>query len=125
MFDFLTLLLAAGGGFFGAAIGGLHAFIFTGFMGLVGMAIIWPAAVPKFLTYVAFGPVFGPHIAFAGGVAAAAYAARQSKDVGGKDIGIALVSHGPAGRAWSSARCSGCSATSCRPASPRSPASAH
>jgi hypothetical protein len=47
---------------------------------------------PEFLNYVAFGPVFGPHIAFAGGVAAAAYAARQSEDVGGKDIGIALVS---------------------------------
>jgi len=92
MFDFLTLLLAAGGGFFGAAIGGLHAFIFTGFMGLVGMAIIMAGGSPEFLNYVAFGPVFGPHIAFAGGVAAAAYAARQSEDVGGKDIGIALVS---------------------------------
>ena len=92
MFDVLALLLAAGGGFFGAAIGGLHAFIFTGFMVLVGMAIVMAGGSPEFLNYVAFGPVFGPHIAFAGGVAAAAYAARQSKDVGGKDIGIALVS---------------------------------
>jgi hypothetical protein len=91
MFDLLTLLIAAGGGFFGAAIGGLHAFIFTGFMGLVGMGIILAGGSPEFLNYVAFGPAFGPHIAFAGGVAAAAYAARQSKDVGGKDIGIALV----------------------------------
>ena len=31
-FDVLALLLAAGGGFFAAAIGALHAFIFTGFM---------------------------------------------------------------------------------------------
>jgi hypothetical protein len=92
MFDLLTLLIAAGGGFFGAAIGGLHAFIFTGFMVLVGSAIIMAGGSPEFLNYVAFGPAFGPHIAFAGGVAAAAYAARQSTDVGGKDIGIALVS---------------------------------
>ena len=56
------------------------------------MAIIMAGGSPEFLNYVAFGPVFGPHIAFAGGVAAAAYAARQSEDVGGKDIGIALVS---------------------------------
>ena len=46
-FDVLTLLLAAGGGFFAAAIGGLHAFIFTGFMGLVGMAIIMAGGRPS------------------------------------------------------------------------------
>ena len=40
----------------------------------------------------AFGPLFGPHIAFAGGVAAVAYAARTGKDVGGKDIGVPLIS---------------------------------
>src|SRR5918997_1388275 len=89
MFDFLTLLVAAGGGLFGAAIGGLHAFIFTGFVVLVGMAIVLAGGSPEFLNYVAFGPAFGPHIAFAGGVAAAAYAARVSKDIGGKDIGAA------------------------------------
>jgi hypothetical protein len=92
MFDFLSFLLAAGGGFFGAAIGGLHAFIFTGFMVFIGMAIVLAGGSPEFLNYVAFGPVFGPHVGFAGGVAAAAYAARVTKDVGGKDIGIALVS---------------------------------
>lgn len=91
MFDFLTFLLAAGGGFFGAAIGGLHAFIFTGFAVFIGEAIVLAGGSPEFLNFVAFGPVFGPHIAFAGGVAAAAYAARESKDVGGKDIGVALV----------------------------------
>ena len=91
MFDLLTLLTAAGGGFLGAAIGGLNAFIFTGAMVLIGMAIVLAGGSPEFLNYVAFGPIFGPHIAFAGGVAAVAYAARQSKDVGGKDIGVALV----------------------------------
>ena len=91
-FDVLALLLAAGGGFFAAAIGALHAFIFTGFMGIAGLAIAMAGAGTNFLTFVAFGPVFGPHIAFAGGVAAAAYAARTGKDVGGKDIGVPLIS---------------------------------
>lgn len=91
-FDVLTLLLAAGGGFFAAAIGALHAFIFTGFMGVTGLAIAMAGGGTDFLTFVAFGPVFGPHIAFAGGVAAAAYAARVSRDIGGKDIGVPLIS---------------------------------
>ena len=82
-FDVLALLLAAGGGFFAAAIGALHAFIFTGFMGIAGLAIAMAGAGTNFLTFVAFGPsTFGQHIAFAGGVAAAAYAARTGKDVG-------------------------------------------
>lgn len=93
MFSVFSLLLAAGGGFFAAAIGGLHAFIFTGFMVLAGHAIILAGGAPDFLGTVAFGPVFGPHISFAGGVAAVAYAARvtKSKDVGGKDIGVPLI----------------------------------
>ena len=40
MFDTLSLLLAAGGGFFAAAIGALHAFIFTGFSVIAGMSIL-------------------------------------------------------------------------------------
>ena len=92
-FDVLALLLAAGGGFFAAAIGALHAFIFTGFVVLAGQAILDGRRVgTDFLTFVAFGPLFGPHIAFAGGVAAVAYAARTDKDVGGKDIGVPLIS---------------------------------
>jgi hypothetical protein len=91
MFDVFALLLAFGGGFFAAAIGALHGFIFTGFMVLAGHAIMLAGGSPDFLGNVAFGPVFGPHISFAGGVAACAYAARISKDVGGKDIGVPLI----------------------------------
>jgi hypothetical protein len=91
MFDVLSLLLAAGGGFFAAAIGGLHAFIFTGFAVLAGQAILMAGGTGDFLSYAAFGPLFGPHIAFAGGVAAVAYAARTGKEVGGKDIGVPLI----------------------------------
>ncbi len=92
MFDVVSLLLALGGGFFAAAIGALHSFIFTGFMVIAGTGIILSGGSADFLTTVAFGPVFGPHIAFAGGVAAAAYAARRTKDVGGKDIAVPLIS---------------------------------
>jgi len=93
MFDVFSLILAFGGGFFAAAIGGLHGFIFTGFMVLAGHAIILAGGSPDFLGTVAFGPVFGPHISFAGGVAAVAYAARNARntDVGGKDIGVPLI----------------------------------
>lgn len=92
-FDLLNLILAAGGGFFGAAIGGLPAFIFTGFAVLVGQAIALTTGSTDFLGFVAFGPVFGPHISFAGGVAAAAYAARRGTgEVGGKDIVLPLAS---------------------------------
>ena len=90
-FDVMALLLAAGGGFFAAAIGGLHAFIFTGFAVLAGQAILMGGGSGDFLSFVAFGPLFGPHIAFAGGVAAVAYAARTSNEVGGKDIGVPLI----------------------------------
>jgi hypothetical protein len=90
-FDLLALLLAAGAGFFAAAIGALHAFIFTGFMVLTGSAIAIAGGGTGFLGLVAFGPVFGPHVGFASGVAAAAYAARRTKDIGGKDIGVPLI----------------------------------
>lgn len=49
------LLVAAGGGFFGAAIGGLHAFVFTGLMALVGSAIAVAGGGTGFLDDVALG----------------------------------------------------------------------
>ncbi|MFB6150776.1 MAG: hypothetical protein ABEJ40_03130 [Haloarculaceae archaeon] len=103
------VLAAIGGGAFGAAVGALPAFCFTGFMVIVGEAanvlkgelggvIDFPAGeVGIGITgSVAFGPVFGPHISFAGGVAAAAYAAKHGKMQSGfdyhnaKDITYAL-----------------------------------
>jgi len=87
--EFIYLLLAAfGGGAFGAAIGALPAFCFTGFAVIAGEAAnllqitgaegasveLGAAGVTG---SIGFGSVFGPHIAFAGGAAAAAYAAKQ------------------------------------------------
>jgi hypothetical protein len=82
--DLLLLLIAAfGGGAFGAALGALPAFCFTGFAVLAaeGARLLSGGSdaldAPGILGAIAFGPVFGPHVAFAGGVAAAAYAARK------------------------------------------------
>ena len=89
--DFAAILGAAAGGFFGAAIGGLHAFIFTGFMVLTGFGILAATGDAGFIGDIAFGPVFGPHIAFAGGVAAIAYA-RRRYGANARDIALPLVS---------------------------------
>jgi hypothetical protein len=94
----LALLLAAfAGGLFGAAIGGLPAFIFTGFAVLLGVAAglggseFNVLAGPDDPRGIAFGVVFGPHISFAGAVAAAAFAARRGDIEDGKDIATPLA----------------------------------
>lgn len=91
-FELLDFLASAGGGAFGAAIGALQAFIFTGFLVLAGVtgAVGGGDAI---LDFWAFGPIFGPHVSFAGGVAAVAYAARRGYgDIKGNDIVTPLIS---------------------------------
>jgi hypothetical protein len=84
----IFLLIAAfAGGAFGAAIGALPAFCFTGFAVIAGEAAnlvgIEGAETSISITNasvtgtVGFGAVFGPHISFAAGAAAAAYAAKK------------------------------------------------
>ena len=86
--DFLLLIIAAfAGGAFGAALGALPAFCFTGFMVIAGQAVailrgnivgqLGELTATGVTGAVAFGPVFGPHVSFAGGAAAAAYAAKS------------------------------------------------
>jgi hypothetical protein len=107
--QFAYLLIASfAGGAFGAAIGALPAFCFTGFAVIAGEAANQlgvtdgsgvELGVSGLTNLVGFGPVFGPHIAFAGGAAAAAYAAKKDGamyELGdgdyhlGKDIAYAL-----------------------------------
>jgi len=86
------LMAAFAGGAFGAAIGALPAFIFTGFLVMLGEAVkilagdlsgiagVDPALLKQsaaITDQLGFGPVFGPHISFAGGAAASAYAAKK------------------------------------------------
>ena len=53
----------------GAAVGASAAFIFTGLFVLIGVAIAAGGGGREFIGGVAFGPLLGPHISFAGGVA--------------------------------------------------------
>lgn len=72
--NWIYLILAAfAGGAFGASIGALPAFIFTGFMVVAGEA----GGLDGVTGSIAFGAFFGPHVSFAGGAAASAYAAKQ------------------------------------------------
>ena len=103
------LIAAFAGGAFGAAIGALPAFCFTGFaviageaanlLGLSGAGGDIALGTAGVTGLVGFGPVFGPHISFAAGAAAAAYAAKQDGAMYepgdgdyhlGKDIAYAL-----------------------------------
>jgi hypothetical protein len=97
LFDPMMLLAALAGGAFGAALGALPAFIFTGFLVIAGQtaqfvtntlsesaigdAVIGSGAITGMI---AFGPIFSPAISFAGGAAATAYAA----DRGYMDFGF-------------------------------------
>jgi hypothetical protein len=90
--DLVVLTIAAlAGGAFGASLGALPSFIFTGFVVFLGegLAILERSiggVVPDVgagelatgvTGVIGFGMVTGPHVAFAGGVAATAYAGKK------------------------------------------------
>ncbi|RYJ19563.1 hypothetical protein ELS19_00795 [Halogeometricum borinquense] len=91
----VLFITALAGGAFGAAIGALPAFIFTGFVVFLGEGLailegnlatlsgIPGGEVATGLTgVIGFGAITGPHIAFAGGVAASAYAGKKYPEMG-------------------------------------------
>ena len=85
----LLFITALAGGALGAALGALPAFIFTGFVVFLGEGIailqnevgavsgIDAELAVNITGVIGFGAVTGPHIAFAGGVAATAYAGKK------------------------------------------------
>lgn len=77
--DILTLAAAFGGGAFSAAIGALPSFILSGIVATAGAVASMAGGADYTAAYVAFGSFLGPHIAFAGGAAAAAFAKRRGK----------------------------------------------
>lgn len=91
MFDWLFLLAAFAGGMFGAAVGAIPAFIITGLAAVIAAAVAIITGDGTLVGAIAFGPFLGPHVAFAGGVAGAAYAAKKGKLDGGKSILTALA----------------------------------
>lgn len=91
------LVAALGGGFIGAALGANFAFALVGLalLSSVGAAVAGaPDMSAMMFSYVAFGPFLGPHVAFAGGVAAAAYAAKRGYLETGRDVGTPLAKLG-------------------------------
>lgn len=91
MIDWSLLPVAFAGGALGAAIGGSAAFAFTGIFVLIGVAIAAGGGGKDFIANVAFGPLLGPHITFAGGVAAAAFAAKAGHHPTGRDLSRGLA----------------------------------
>ncbi len=73
--NWIVLLMGAFcGGFIGAAFGAIPSFIVTGLIAVTG-GILSIAGVSDFsVSYLAFGVLWGPHTAFAGAAAAAAFA---------------------------------------------------
>lgn len=85
-FSWIDFIASFGAGLFGAAIGALPAFILMGLFILLGVVAEFGGSGFDVLNILGFGPLFGPHISFAGGVAAAAYAGYKNWTDDGKDI---------------------------------------
>ena len=83
LFNFLA---AFGAGILASCIGAVPAFVMTGLITIAG-AIAGMAG----FDVIAFGTVFGPHIAFAGAVAATAYAAKKGYIEAGAAVGTPLA----------------------------------
>ncbi len=89
--DILALIGAFGGGLFGACIGAIPAFIMAGVFAIIGGIATASGAPADFvINSLAFGSFMGPHIAFAGGVAAAGYAGKIKKIESGSNIFLPL-----------------------------------
>lgn len=87
----MELLVSFAGGIFGAAIGALPVWILCGLAVLIGAAVNAATGDAWFTGAVAWGFFIGPHTAFAGGAAAAAYAAKQKELSSGRDILTPLI----------------------------------
>ncbi len=93
--DLTLLIMAFGGGAFGAAVGGVPAFVFTGLTVLA--AVFGGAAGAPIVGAMSFGSFFGPHVAFGGAVAGATYAKSKGLLENGQDIVTPLFGTGDAG----------------------------
>lgn len=82
--DIFMILAAFGGGAFAAAIGALPAFILVGIVGLTGLTV--STGPINMVDGVAFGAFLGPHISFAAGVGAAAFAHKIGELESGADL---------------------------------------
>ncbi len=99
--DLLWLICALAGGAFAALLGANLAFGLVGVSIIFGYAVLATTGNAGILDYVSFGPVLGPHIAFAAATAAAAYAGKKGLlDGNCKDLNTPLASTGRADVIW-------------------------
>lgn len=84
------ILLGFAGGIMGACFAALPIFAMCGIFIIIGVALSFTGAGGPVFDTIAFGSVFGPHVAFGGGVAAAAYASHKKYMATGRDIISAL-----------------------------------
>lgn len=92
--DIYALIGSFGGGIIGAFMGAVPEFILLAALAAIGAVTAMAGGGDLSLTYIAFGPYLGPHVAFAGGVAAAAYAGKKKKIKSGMDLATPLFGLG-------------------------------
>lgn len=88
------LLAAFGAGTLAASMGAVNAFIMTGVLAIIGGVAQCLGLADGLTGIVAFGTVLGPHMSFAAGAAAAAYARKIGKLENGCNLGLGLASLG-------------------------------
>lgn len=89
--EWLYLVSAFGGGIFGSALGAFPAFLLCGVSIVTGGILSIITGNQSFNMLVTWGPFLGPHVAFAGGVAGAAFAAKKGKINSGRNILMPLA----------------------------------
>ena len=95
--NIFELVAAFGGGMFGAAVGPLPAFIITGVFSIIcGIVSMAGGVSISTVNVITFGSFLGPHIAFAGGVAASAFAQKKGLGHNGTDNATPLNKYGDA-----------------------------
>jgi hypothetical protein len=87
----MTLFFAFCSGIFASAIGPLMTFVFCGIFGIVGVTAVALGSSVDILGIFAFGIWFGPHVAFAGSVAALSYAMKRGYIESGRDITMPMM----------------------------------
>ncbi len=87
----VALALAFIGGCLGACLGGNLAFSVVAVLAPICWTVTAVTGSPFALDQVAFGPLFGPHVGFAGGGAATIYAARRGLIPSGRLVNLSLA----------------------------------
>ena len=91
-----NILAAFGAGLLAASIGAVNAFIMTGIMAIIAGVTACAGVADGVSATIAFGTVLGPHMSFAAGAAATAYAKKKGYIDNGCALGQGLTYLGKA-----------------------------